>query len=237
MIVRFWLVKFPRGKRTDPRNRQVLKNEAPYLEVARQFGLRTGTALDYENETLFVPRFDRAVDGSRVIRYGMHSLYALAGVPGFGASVRHEVYCRALARFVSDPAAELREYIQRDVLNLALRNTDNHGRNSAVLRKDGQIALSPIYDLAPMFLDPEGINRVTRWEDERPGNQPEWASLCEKLGDILPSLETRAWLAALAERVKSLPETMERCRVDGEIIERLARWIDDVARALAAAKP
>ncbi|HKK00622.1 MAG TPA: HipA domain-containing protein [Desulfuromonadales bacterium] len=235
-IIRFWLVKFPRGKRTDPRNRQVLKNEAPYLEVARQFGLRTGAALIHGNDTLFVPRFDRAVEDGRVIRHGMHSLYALAGIPGFGASVHHDVYCRALARVASDPAGELREYLQRDVLNLALRNTDNHGRNSAVLRKDGRIELSPIFDFAPMFLDPEGIGRVTRWEDERPGSQPEWATLCENLGDILPPLETRAWLAVMAKRVKALPETMRHCQVDDEIIERLARWIDDVARGLAGAK-
>jgi serine/threonine-protein kinase HipA len=235
--IRFWLVKFPRGKRANPRNRQVLKNEAPYLEVARQFGLRTGLSLIYENDTLFVPRFDRMAEHGRVIRYGMHSLYALADIPGFGAPVHHDVYCRALTRVVSDPAGELREYIQRDVLNLALRNTDNHGRNSAVLRKDGRIALSPIFDFAPMFLDPEGIGRVTRWEDEHPGNQPEWATMCEKFGDILSPLETRAWLAALAEPVKALPETMRRCQVDDEIIERLARWIDDVARGLAAAKP
>lgn len=237
VAIRFWLVKFPRGKRSDARNQQVLKNEAPYLEVARQFGVRTGAPLIYENDTLFVPRFDRVVDNGRVIRHGMHSFYALADIPGFGTSVHHDVYCRALARFTSVPATELREYLLRDVLNLSLRNTDNHGRNSAVLRIGDQIALSPVYDFAPMFLDPEGINRVTRWEDERPGSQPEWATICEKLSYALDPMETRTWIASLSDKVKALPDTMRLCKVDGEIIERLTKWIDEVARGLASAKP
>jgi len=236
-ISRFWLVKFPRGERADARNRQVLRNEAPYLEVARRFGVRTGAPLEYQNDTLFIPRFDRLVDDGRVIRHGMHSLYAVAGIPGFGRPVKHDVYCRALARVASNPATELREYILRDVLNLALRNTDNHGRNTAILRIDSQIALSPLFDFAPMFLDPGWINRVSRWEDERPGSQPEWATICEKLRYALDPLETRTWFFTLSEKVKALPDTMRTCQVEDEIIERLEKWINEVAKGLASAKP
>jgi len=234
---KFWLVKFPRGSRTDRRNQQVLKNEAPYLEVARHFGVRVGESLEYRDGALFVPRFDRVVEGVRVKRYGMHSLYALANIPGFGATVRHDVYCQALARFVTDPATELREYLLRDVLNLALRNTDNHGRNTAVLRVDGEILLSPLFDFAPMFLDPEGINRVSRWEDESPGSQPEWGAICEKLGDALNSGETRTWLSSLSEKVERLPEVMLKCQVDNDLVERLAKWINSVATGLKEARP
>jgi serine/threonine-protein kinase HipA len=236
-ISRFWLVKFPRGERADARNRQVLRNEAPYLEVARRFGVRTGAPLEYQNDTLFIPRFDRLVDDGRVIRHGMHSLYAVAGIPGFGRPVKHDVYCRALARVASNPATELREYILRDVLNLALRNTDNHGRNTAILRIDSQITLSPLFDFAPMFLDPGWINRVSRWEDERPGSQPEWAAICEKLRYALDPLETRTWLFNLSEKVKALPDIMRACLVEDEIIERLDKWINEVAKGLASAKP
>lgn len=236
-ISKFWLVKFPRGKRTDERNQQILKNEAPYLEVARWFGIRTGEPLEFQNETLFVPRFDRVIENGAIVRCGMHSLYALANIPGFGVSVHHDVYCQSLVKYVTDPATELREYLLRDVLNLALRNTDNHGRNSAILRIDDQIALSPLFDFAPMFLDPEGINRVSRWDDERPGNQPEWGTICEKLNYALDPLETRMWLASLGEKVKALPDIMRNSKVNDEIIERLARWIDDVARGLESAKP
>lgn len=236
-INKYWLVKFPRGKRTDKRNRQVLRNEAPYLEVARRFGIRTGAPLIYENDTLFVPRFDRIVGKGGVTRLGMHSLYALANISGYGVPVRHDVYCQALVRVATDPARELREYILRDVLNLALRNTDNHGRNTVILRSGGAITLSPIFDFAPMFLDPEGINRVSRWEDEQPGSQPEWAAICEKLQYVLDPTETRVWLAALSYEVQKLPDIMHDCNVDDEIIERLTRWIGAVADGLKSAEP
>jgi len=227
-----WMVKFPRGRRTDKRNQQVLRNEAPYLEVARRFGILTGAPLVYQDETLFVPRFDRVTANKQVTRHGMHSLYALANIPGYGAPVLHDIYCHALAKVATNPVQEVREYILRDILNLALRNTDNHGRNTAILRIDDRITLSPIFDFAPMFLDPEGINRVSRWADERPGSQPEWPAVCEKLHDILDPVETRAWLAALSDKVRQLPDIMCDCHVDDEIVERLTRWINDVADGL-----
>lgn len=234
-IKQYWLVKFPRGRRTEERNHQVLRNEASYLEVARKFGARVGAPLIYEGGALFVPRFDREVVDGRVNRSGMHSLYAIAGIPGYGAAVCHDVYCRAIAKVVTEPAREIREYILRDILNLALRNTDNHGRNTAVLRIGGQIALSPLFDFAPMFLDPEGIGRVSRWDDERPGGQPEWSTICEKLQEILDPAETRTWLVELGDQVAGLPETMRDCQVDDDIIQQLAQRIEAVALGLKKA--
>jgi hypothetical protein len=120
-------------------------------------------------------------------------------IPGFGAAVRHDTYCLALAKVITDPVQEMREYIRRDILNLALRNTNNHGRNTAVLRTNDQVKLSPLFDFAPMFLDPADIGRVSRWEDEQPGNQPEWAVICEKFKNLLVPVETRTWLSDLGE--------------------------------------
>ena len=236
-IKQFWLVKFPRGRRSEERNYQVLRNEAPYLEVAREFGVRVDAPLTYEDGTLFVPRFDRKVADGQVRRLGMQSLYAIAGIPGYGAAVRHEVYCRAIAKVVNKPENEIREYLLRDILNLALRNTDNHGRNTAILRDGGQIALSPLFDFAPMFLDPEGIGRVSRWDNERPGGQPEWAIICENLKDILDPKETREWLAGLSSRVLALPDLMQQCRVEEGVMQMLYRRIKDVAKALQETKP
>lgn len=235
-IKKFWMVKFPRGRRTEERNHQVLRNEAPYLEVGRKFGLHVGEPLVYEGGALFVPRFDRQIDDSRINRYGMHSLYAIAGIPGYGATVRHDIFCQAIAKVATEPAREIREYILRDILNLALRNTDNHGRNTAVLRIDDRIELSPLFDFAPMFLDPEGIGRVSRWDDEQPGGQPKWGTICEKLQKILDPAETRAWLVGLIDRIAKLPEIMRDCKVDDDIIQKLGKRIDDVAKGLKEAK-
>ena len=97
--------------------------------------------------------------------------------------------------------------------------------------------MSPLFDFAPMLLDPEGIGRVSRWEDEQPGSQPEWAVICEKLKEFMNPAEVRAWLAVLSEEVKKLPETMRACDVDDAIIQRLTGWIGDVAAGLAGAQP
>jgi serine/threonine-protein kinase HipA len=237
MCAKFWLVKFPRGRRSDLLNQQVLRNEAPYLEVARAFGLRVGESLQYEDDVLFVPRFDRKIVDGQLIRTGMHSLYALAGITGYGRHVLHDTYCRVLAETATDPSQEIREYIRRDILNLALLNTDNHGRNTAVLRTDGKIELSPLFDFAPMFLDPEGIGRASRWEDERPGAQPQWEKICKKLAYVLNPEETRTWLIRQADVVKRLPETMRECHVDDVIIRRLLGRIKDVSRGLAGIGP
>jgi serine/threonine-protein kinase HipA len=234
---KFWLVKFPRGRRSDERNQLVLRNEAPYLEVARRFGIRTGEPLVYEKGVLFVPRFDRKTGEGHVKRLGMHSLCAVADIHGFGAAVNHDTYCKALLQIVTDPAKELREYLRRDILNLALRNTDNHGRNAAILIAEDRVQLSPIFDFAPMFLDPEGIGRVSRWENEQAGGQPEWAAICDKFKDLVPPLEIRKWLADLGSVVRRLPDTMQEEHVDDYIIHRLADWIGEIAAGLKDVRP
>jgi hypothetical protein len=88
-----------------------------------------------------------------------------------------------------------------------------------------------------MFLDPEGIGRAGRWEDEQPGSQPEWAVICEKLKNFVDPIETRTWLANHSEDVKRLPETMADCHVDDVIIQRLTGWIDEVAVGIVETQP
>ena len=114
---------------------------------------------------------------------------------------------------------------------------DTDKRNQQVLRTNYQVGLSPLFDFAPMFLDPEGIGRVSRWEDERPGNQPEWTVICEKFKNLMAPIETRTWLADLGESVKRLPEIMLECHVDDEIIQRLTGWIGEVATGLVKTRP
>lgn len=48
-------------------------------------------------------------------------------------------------------------------MNVAFGNVDNHGRNSSILRGNGTINLSPIYDFAPMKADNDMIVRTTIW--------------------------------------------------------------------------
>ncbi|KTC42479.1 hypothetical protein AO265_21260 [Pseudomonas sp. ABAC61] len=55
------------------------------------------------------------------------------------------------------------DYLRRDLLNKILGNSDNHGRNIAIIRSEDAVQLAPIYDLAPMVMDEEGITRTLKW--------------------------------------------------------------------------
>lgn len=233
----YWIVKFPRG-RTEA-DRTVLRNESPYIEVARRFGLRVGAPLELIEDALFIPRFDRTVAGGSVIRHGLESLCSAAGIAEYGRSGNHSVFCTAISRHATDPNSEITEYIRRDILNAALRNTDNHGLNTSFLKQeDGSVALSPIYDFAPMFLDPEGIPRSSRWEGalEPIIGRPAWGLIAQSLSSVINSDELLAVLLRDADLVARLPETMKECGVEDHVIDRVADRCVEIATDLLQVK-
>ena len=229
-VLAHWLVKRPRGNTAA--DRQVLKNEAAYMQVAEKLGLRVHGTLIWERNNLFVPRFDRRVRNGRVDRFGMESLCSLAGIAEFGARVLHETLCDGLVRYCTTPEHELLEYIKRDIVNVVLGNKDNHARNTAVIRReDGTVALAPLFDFAPMYLDPEGIARLCRWDgDAEQAGNPIWTSVIERYHDHLG--DAAIALREFGELIARLPTTMRECGVDDDIIEHRARAIDEHAKQL-----
>jgi serine/threonine-protein kinase HipA len=230
-----WLVKFPRGK--TERDRLVLRNEAPYLEVARWFGLKVGAPLEYTDDSLFVPRFDRARVDGRFQRYGLETVCSAAEVAEFGKRGDHLVFCRAIAAASSDTNADILEYVRRDILNAALRNTDNHGRNTALLKAQGQATLSPVYDFAPMFLDPDGIPRASRWPEKLEPiiGRPDWGSIGMALAGFCKAIDLQEAFAADSDTVRRLPDTMKQCKVEDEVINGVARRCEEIADDLLEA--
>lgn len=225
-----WLVKRPRGNTAA--DRQVLRNEAAYMRVAKNLGLRVHADLVWEQNNLFVPRFDRAVSDHQVERYGMESLCSLAGIADFGARILHDILCEVLLRYCTNPQEDLLEYIKRDIVNVVLGNKDNHARNTAVLRyEDGTVTLAPLFDFAPMYLDPEGIPRVCRWDGdvEQAGN-PDWKAVVELFRDHRDHLTIE--LRRFGRLVVRLPDIMHECDVDDDVIEHRLRAIDNHARQL-----
>lgn len=231
-IARHWLVKFPRGRhQTDL---IILEEEARYMELARQAGLRANAPLLHEDGCLFIPRFDR-VDGDRL---GLETIASLSGISGYGMTQSLQDSARALAAYSTNPAQELRELLLRDVLNLAVGNTDNHVRNTSVLKHpDGYVALSPIYDLAPMMLDRTGIPRAGRWgEREQPGGRIDWVGVIadlEVLGADPSSL--RDGLRWMSEFVASLAQRMTDEGINTRLISSLELRHEQLTRDLAAA--
>lgn len=227
-----FIVKLPRGK--EAADRKVLRNEAAYMQVAAAMGLRTHGTVTHRDNMLFIPRFDRSVAHGAVLRHHQESAAAVAGLAGFDVRPSQFELLNALRGVVSDKETETIEFLKRDVLNLAMRNTDNHARNTAVQKIGGLVRLTPLFDFAPMYLDPEGIARVLRWY--HPLTRQELANW----GDVVDTLDVepgergriRAALAEFGARLESLSDCMRHAGVDDDIVEHLQPGIDEQLRQL-----
>jgi serine/threonine-protein kinase HipA len=229
-----WLVKLPRGRSED--DRCVLRNEGAYLQVARAAGLRVHHAPMQHGDMLFVRRFDRAVGAQGLQRLHQESVASLIGQRGFGVVHRQQDLLTAIRAVASHPLAETIEFIKRDVLNLALRNTDNHARNTAVQRTpEGRIQLTPVFDFAPMFKDPEVVPRSCHWRDEAGKRQSGWRETLEQLQ--VPDQERQdiaAELGAFANVVERLEAMALDCGVEREVVQACLKSIEEQAYQLRA---
>src|SRR3546814_15185887 len=87
-----------------------------------------------------------------------------------------------LAEVATNPAEEVAECLCRDAFNRALRNPDNHLRNNSVQRlPDGTVQLTPLYDIGPMYMDPELITRTCHWRGEDQRVVDAWPEIIERL--------------------------------------------------------
>jgi len=238
-IASHWLIKFPRGTTVD--DRKILCNEAAYMSVAAKLGLKVHADLSWNSDTLLIPRFDRVIShNGTVTRIGMESLCSLAGITKYGieygGTPSHNTLCVAIARYATYPEKELLEYIKRDIVNVVMGNKDNHPRNTAVYRyEDGSVELTPLFDFAPMYLDPTGIARVCRWEgDLEHGGIPIWNRVIDALPVATPQEHIRDKLHEFAKHLEQLPKIMETAGVDSDIIDFRARAIEEHAMQLHA---
>lgn len=232
--VSHFIVKRPRG--TTVADKKVLKNEAAYMRVANAMGIRTPDPLEHHEDLLFIPRFDRVVENGKLTRRHQESLASLAGLVGFDARPSQFELLNALRTVVTDKTGETIEFLKRDVLNLAMRNTDNHARNTAVQKIGNDIRLTPLFDFAPMYLDPEGISRAARWYHPVTRRElTEWR-------DVIVALELAAGevdritleLHHFGIQMKELGNHMKQAGVDEDIVAYLKPNIDEQIRQLSS---
>ncbi|MGS0740915.1 type II toxin-antitoxin system HipA family toxin [Glaciimonas sp. GG7] len=227
-----FIVKRPRG--TTAADKKVLKNEAAYMRVAQAMGIRTPGTLDYLEDLLFIPRFDRAVEDGKVIRHHQESLASLAGLVGFDARPSQFELLNALRTVVTDKTGETIEFLKRDVLNLAMRNTDNHARNTAVQKIGNAVRLTPLFDFAPMYLDPEGIARAARWYHPISKKElTQWQDVIAALALTTDEADRiRLELYAFGLQMPALGGHMRQAGVDADIVTYLQPAMDEQIRQL-----
>jgi len=214
---RHWLIKFARN-RGGELDKDILRTEFHYYKAVAALGLDTvptdGLALEEAvKPSLWMPRFDRRVVDGVVERIPLESVYSICGITGYGHPMAHaEVVERLVGLWIDNGQQDevddlVFEYVRRDLLNRILGNTDNHGRNTSITREDGRFRLAPIYDLAPMILDEEGISRTTKWAAERKGSS-KWSDNCAELAGYTDPDVLLQRLMIAAEEFRALPDLL-----------------------------
>lgn len=160
-----YLVKFPKHK--SPIEELIVEGERSFLQIAKILDLKTHGEPRIINGALIVDRFDRNRKGNRIERFGLESLASVHNLLNFDFVPRMEDLALTVVQTSGKPTEDICEFFIRDALSIVLGNTDNHARNTAFIKKTtGEIELSPVFDFAPMYLDPEGIARVFRFSSE-----------------------------------------------------------------------
>lgn len=219
LVKQHWFIKFARNKALE-RDQIILRSEFHYYKALQALGIETvpvqGLALEEGRKpSLWMQRFDRNVTARGVERYAVESIYSLAQVTEPGSAMTHLEVVQLLAGLwvragqqeqIEDLVAE---YLRRDLINKILGNSDNHGRNTAIIRGADSFRLAPIYDLAPMVMDDEGITRTTKWplDIERAG-EVNWRAACESLSAIANPDTVFERLRSNAEQLRALPDLL-----------------------------
>ena len=214
-----WFVKFARNKGSQL-DQDILRSEYHYYKALQTLRIDTiatqGLALEEASKpSLWMQRFDRHVGHQGIERFAVESIYSMAGVTVPGSAMGHREVVEQLvglwreAGQSRDVPALVAEYLKRDLLNKILGNSDNHGRNTSIIRQPNALRLAPVYDLAPMVMDDEGITRTTKWprELERAG-EVNWLGVCHLLGDVVDSQELFEGLREAAQQLSALPDIL-----------------------------
>lgn len=243
----YYLVKYPRGKKT-PIDCDILRAEYCYYQELSRMGFNTIDTQNmklYEGEkypALWLPRFDVFYDEQNNFhRYAMESVYSLLK-KNAGAYLRHEECIKHIIQLIQqtglkfDTKAFIIEWVRRDLLNIAFDNRDNHGRNTAFLRWNNTIQLAPIYDFAPMKLDPVGISRSTKWDTnaEKSGSIFYFKNICTNLEKYIDPTELHHALQQTALQLIDLKSNLKKQNCPESILNQQGMAFENLPEKLKA---
>lgn len=218
-VAQHWFIKFARNQATQ-NDQDILRSEYHYYRALQTLGIDTvateGLALEEATKpSLWMHRFDRRLTESGVERLAVESIYSLAGVTNPGSYMDHLEVVRLLVEQWRAVGQEARvvdlvaEYLRRDLLNKVLGNSDNHGRNTSIIRERDALRLAPIYDLAPMVMDAEAVTRTTKWPKAlEVAGDINWRGVCEAIADIVDPEQSFERLRRDAEHLRALPDLL-----------------------------
>lgn len=222
-----YLVKYPRGTRSAI-DCDILRAEYHFYHELSALGVVTIDTTQMRLQegsrypSLWLPRFDVEFIAGEKTLYGLESIFSLLQKPP-GSYLNHFDIIRKLVALLhlkeSDRERFVIEWVKRDMLNIAFGNSDNHGRNSAILKKPEGMGLAPVFDFAPMKADPEGIARTTQWGSPfEEGGYYQWANIADALADLVPPTKLLQSLAMLAEKLIGLKSRLQERGVPSSII-------------------
>ncbi|MFC6298697.1 HipA domain-containing protein [Pseudomonas spelaei] len=220
-VSQHWFIKFARNKGLQ-RDQDILRSEFHYYKALQELGIDTVVAEGLVLEdgegikpSLWMHRFDRNVSTQGVERFAVESIYSLAGNTAPGSAMWHFDVVRALvdkwkqANQGSQVSDLIADYLRRDLLNKILGNSDNHGRNTSIIRGADSLRLAPIYDLAPMVMDDEGITRTTKWPRSlEVAGDIDWRGVCDVLSPFIDPEQAFERLRQDAEHLRALPDVL-----------------------------
>lgn len=210
------MLKFPF---TDSQNSlDLVRAEKAYYDVLKRMSFKTHKEIQLKSNILFIERFDRIRNNGRLEYYGLESLYSANDKNVHGSPLNHEDNLKLLSQYSTEAHQDILEYFKRDLINQALCNTDNHGRNTSLLKKDESITLSPVYDVSPMLFFQEPITELTKWNSKN----KDLGSRCRWLSEELDIHETdvKESLRQLLDDCKDLERHLKSSGVPQTFISR-----------------
>lgn len=230
-----YLVKFPRGNRTSI-DSEILRAEFFYYHELQSLGVETINTdamrlLEGERyPSLWLPRFDVDFIEGQQQRYGLESIYSVLGKAP-GTYLNHFSVLRDLVKLLGsqyavteegkkfDQQSFVIEWVKRDFLNVVFGNSDNHGRNTSLIKRPTGISLAPVYDFAPMKVDPEGVVRSTTWGSPyEEGGRFDWIGIARELADIAEPDDIIGELKACAVKLQGLAERLAERGVSVDLL-------------------
>jgi serine/threonine-protein kinase HipA len=158
-----WIAKFPSGNDIV----DIGGWEVVAMEIAMNAGVKVAPCkaqkLSNKHHTFLSQRFDRIANGGRIHFASAMTMLGYTDGADYTTGVTYLELAEFLIKNGGNVNEDLTELWRRIVLNVCIKNTDDHLRNHGFLLTDQGWVLSPVYDVNPF---PDGTGLTLNISDE-----------------------------------------------------------------------